>query len=105
MTYSPGRLWKCSFSMTTSPRSTVPVTVACSGVFSGSGHRPSMSKYSRRSRGLRISHSARVVRAVKESLTDALRFLLQVAVDGGIAGQRLLTARRSQVFTANTNEV
>ena len=41
-------------------RSSVPVIFALSSVFSGSGHRPSMSKYSWRSRGRRASHSSRV---------------------------------------------
>src|SRR5262245_33873123 len=47
--------------MVTSPRSSVPVTVAFNGVFSGSGSSPTMSRNSRLSRGRTFSHSALVV--------------------------------------------
>src|SRR5258708_18356505 len=51
-----------------------PVMVALSGVFSGTGHRPSMSRYSWRRRGRFFSHSSRVLApSRKRPLTSFVR--------------------------------
>src|SRR5438093_1591071 len=69
--------------MTTSSRSRVPVTVACRAVLSGSGQRPSMSRYSCRRRARRASHCSRLVApSRKRSPRRAVcwtRYLLNIA--------------------------